>query len=69
MPYKVSVTCSGLLTEENNKCNARNQVSDGMLDKHSKDLQASNCAKERQLIRAETQEVKGNSYKLSRNQR
>ena len=47
-----------LLTEQNNKCNARVQVSDGKLsryyctkgfcvkDNHRKNLQASNCAKE-----------------------
>ena len=54
------------------------QISDGMLrkffcakylclhviDNHSRNLQASICAKECQLNREEPQEVKGNSYKL-----
>ena len=67
-----------LLTEENNKCNARDQVSDGMLrkyfcvkylrrhviDNHSRNVQASNCAKECQLNGTEPRTVKGNSYKL-----
>ena len=57
-----------LLTEQNNKCNASDEVKDGMLRKycqeslsphHSRDLQDSNCAKECQLNRAETREVKG----------
>ena len=64
-----------LLTEQNNKCNARAQISDDMLrkrfcvkylrhhviDNHSKDLQASKCAKECQLNRTKPREVKGNS--------
>ena len=69
-----------LLTEQNNKLNARVQVSDGMLQKdiyikylclcvkdiHKKNLQADTYAKECQLNRAEPQEVKGNSYKFSK---
>ena len=35
----------------------------------SRDLQASNCAKESQLVREEPREVKDNSYKCSRNQK
>ena len=35
----------------------------------SSDLQASNCAKECQLVREEPQEVKDNSYERSRNQK
>ena len=63
-----------LLTEQDNKCNARNTVSHGMLrkyfcvknlccqikDSHSSDLQVSNCAKYCQLNRAEPREVKEN---------
>ena len=59
-----------------------NQVSDNMQRKyfcvknlcrhvignHSRNLQASNCAKEFQLMRARPQEIKDNSNKLSRNQ-
>ena len=61
-------------TKTSDKCNARDQVSDGMLRKyfcvknlychaignHSRDLQASNCAKECQLNSAEPREVKDN---------
>ena len=62
--------------EQNHKCNARDhQASDVVLRKyfcvknlrrhvienHSRDLQASNSAKECQLNRAEPQEVKDNS--------
>ena len=36
-----------------------------VIDNYSRDLQASNCAKEFQLNRAEPREVKDNSYKLS----
>ena len=35
-------------------------------DNHSRDLQASNCAKERRLNRAKPRDVKDNSYKLSK---
>ena len=68
------------LTEQNNKCNVRVQVNDGMLwkyfcinylclrikDNHRKNLQASNYAKECQLNRAKPREVKDNSYRLSK---
>ena len=68
------------LTEQNNKCNVRVQVNDGMLwkyfcinylclrikDNHGKNLQASNYAKECQLNRAKPREVKDNSYRLSK---
>ena len=36
------------------------------MDNHSRDLRASNCAKECQLNLGEPREVKDNSYKLSR---
>ena len=65
------------------KCNARVQVSDGMLRKyfcikylcrhiinnHSRTLQAENCAKEYLLNRVKSREVKESSYKLSKTQR
>ena len=71
-----------LVTEQKNKCNARYQVSDGMLrknfyvkdlchhvmDNHSRDHQASNCEKECQLNRVEPREVKNSSEKISRHQ-
>ena len=80
--YLFPFTVNLLLTGQNNKCNARDWVSDGMLrkylsvkglyrhiiDNHSRDLQASNCIKECQLNRAEPREVIDNSYKLSRSQ-
>ena len=64
-----------LLTEQSNKCNARDQASDVVLtkcfcaknlrrhviDNHSRDLQPSNCTKEYQLNWEESREVKGNS--------
>ena len=70
----ISFHCKAL-TEQNNKCNVRVQVSDGMLwkyfcikdlfrrvkDIHRKNLQAGNCAKECQLNRAKPREVKDNS--------
>ena len=63
-----------LLTEQNNKCNARDQVSDVVLrkllcvkylrhhviDNQSRDLPASNCARA-SIRRAEPREVKDNS--------
>ena len=69
-----------LLTEQNNKCDARVQVRDGMVwnffcikdlclrvkDNHRKNLQAGNSAKECKLNRAKPQEIKGNSCKLSK---
>ena len=59
------------------------KVTDGMLRKyfyikylcrnviynHSRNLQADKCAKEWQLNQAKLQEIKDNSYKLSKNQR
>ena len=64
-----------LLTEQSNKCNARDQASDvelgkyfcvdnlchHVIDNHSRDLQASNYAKESQLNRAVPREVKDSS--------
>ena len=64
------------------KFNARDQVSDGMLQKyicikylylrvkenHKKNLQAGNCAKECQLNWENRRKVKNNSYKLSKEQ-
>ena len=35
---------------------------------HKKNLEADNCAKECQINRVKTREVKGNSYKFSKNQ-
>ena len=63
-----------LVTEQSNKCNAGDQVRDGILrkyhcvknlchhviDNHSRDPQDSNCAKECQLNRVESREVKVN---------
>ena len=63
------------MTEKSSKCNARVQVRDGMLRKylcvknlylfvkdiHRKNLQADFCAKECQLNRKKSREVKGNS--------
>ena len=71
-----------LVTEQNNKCNARDQVNDGMLrknfcvknlchhvmDNHSRDLQASSCKKECHLNRVEPREVKNSSDKISKHQ-
>ena len=70
-----------LLTEQN--YNARVQVRDGMQrkyfcikdlclhfkDNHRKNLRADNCAKECQLNREKSPEVKDNSYKLCKSQR
>ena len=79
----ISFHSKGLhLTEQNNKCNARDQVSDVLqrkyfrvknlcrhvISNHSRDLQARNCAKECQSNREEQREVKGTSDKFSRNQ-
>ena len=79
----ISFHSKGLhLTEQNNKCNARDQVSDVLqrkyfrvknlcrhvINNHSRDLQARNCAKECQSNREEQREVKGTSDKFSRNQ-
>ena len=64
-----------LLTEQNNKCNARDEASNSLLrkyfcvglhyrhviDNHRREFQASNCAKECQLNWAEPREVKQNS--------
>ena len=72
-----------LLTEQNNKSNAKDQICDVVLrkyscvknlcrhviDNHSKDLITSNCAKECQLNRAEPREVRHNSLKFSQIQR
>ena len=72
-----------LLTEQNNNCYAKDQVSNTVLrkyfcvknlcrhiiDNHSRDLQASNCAKDCQLNRAEPREVKDNFWKFLKNQR
>ena len=66
-----------LLTEQNNKCNARVQVSYGMprnyfcvkepclyvRDNHRKNLQDWSCSKERQLNWEKPREVEGISYK------
>ena len=69
------------MTEQNNECNARDQVSDGMLRKllwvkflrrhfinnHSRDLRASNCSRKTgQLNRAEPREVKDNSQNFQK---
>ena len=73
-------TVKASLTEQNNKCNTRVQVSNGMLWKyfrindfclhvkgnHRKNLQAGSCAKECQLNWKKPREVKYNSYKLSK---
>ena len=79
----ISFHSKGLhLTEQNDKCNARDQVSDVLqrkyfrvknlcrhvINNHSRDLQARNCAKECQSNREEQREVKGTSDKFSRNQ-
>ena len=73
--FPIMVKASPDWTKTSDKCNARDQVSDGMLRKyfcvknlrqphaivnHSRDLQASNCAKECQLNLAEPREVKDN---------
>ena len=69
-----------LLTEQNNKFNARVQGSDGMqrkffeylcrhiIDNYSRGLQVGNRAKECQLNQAKPLVVKDKSYKLSKNQ-
>ena len=63
------------MTEQNNKCNARDHVSDVILrkyfcvknlyshviDNHNKDLQTSNCTRQCQINRADPREVKDNS--------
>ena len=70
-----------LVPEQNSKCDTRVEVSDGMLwkylcikdlclhvkDNYRKNLQAGNCAKERQLNHAKLREIKDNSYKFSKN--
>ena len=62
------------LTEQNNNCNARVQVNDGMLRKYfcmkkAGTLKLATVQKSVQLNGAKPREVKTNSYKLSKIQR